>query len=181
MEADLRRALDSDQLSCAYQPIISLSQRRIIGFEALARWQHPRQGQISPETFIPLAEESGLIVAIDHWMIGQACADLAAWSSRQPGPPMQLCLNVSARSFLASGLVERLRQTLLQTGMVAQQLHIEITESLLMEDLGHTSEVVEQLSELGIRLAIDDFGTGYSSLRYLKRFPVGSARTLRMR
>ena len=173
MEADLRRALDSDQLSCAYQPIISLSQRRIIGFEALARWQHPRQGQISPETFIPLAEESGLIVAIDHWMIGQACADLAAWSSRQPGPPMQLCLNVSARSFLASGLVEHLKQTLLQTGMVAQQLHIEITESLLMEDLGHTSEVVEQLSELGIRLAIDDFGTGYSSLRYLKRFPVG--------
>ncbi|MEB3362332.1 MAG: bifunctional diguanylate cyclase/phosphodiesterase [Synechococcaceae cyanobacterium] len=173
IEADLRRALDSDQISCAYQPIISLSQRRIVGFEALARWQHPQQGQIPPETFIAVAEDSGLIMAIDHWIIGQACADIAAWAARQPIPPLQLCLNVSARTFLAAGLVDRLRETLLRTGLLAKNLRIEITESLLMEDLDQTTEVVHQLSELGIRLAIDDFGTGYSSLRYLKRFPVG--------
>jgi diguanylate cyclase (GGDEF)-like protein len=172
-EAELRLALDSGQISCAYQPLISLSQRRIVGFEALARWHHPLQGVILPETFIPVAEDCGLIMAIDHLIISQACAAIAVWSSRTQDLPLHLCVNVSARTFLTSGLVERLRQTLRQTGMAANRLYLEITKSLMMEDLDYTAEVVKQLSGLGIRLAIDDFGTGYSSLRYLKRFPVG--------
>ncbi|MFM8277024.1 MAG: putative bifunctional diguanylate cyclase/phosphodiesterase [Cyanobium sp.] len=173
LESDLRFAINSGQIDCAYQPMISLSRQRIVGFEALARWRHPQQGLIPPETFIPVAEDSGLIMAIDHLLIDQACTAVADWSAISPDQPLHICLNVSARTFLSAGLVEQLRQTLRATGIAAHNLYLEITESLLMEDLDDTTEVIQQLKSLGIRLAIDDFGTGYSSLRYLKRFPVG--------
>ena len=173
IETELRLALETGQISCAYQPIVSLSQQRIFGFEVLARWQHPQKGQISPETFIPVAEDSGLITAIDHLLISQACAAVAPLSSRADGLPLYLCINVSARTFLASGLVQRIEQTVLQTGLPADHLYLEITETLLVDDIDCIAAVIKQLSDLGVRLAIDDFGTGYSSLRYLKRFPVG--------
>ena len=173
LESDLRFAINSGQIDCAYQPIISLSRQRIVGFEALARWRHPQEGLIPPETFIPVAEDSGLIMAIDHLLIDQACRAIADWSAISPDLPLHLCLNVSALTFLSSGLVEQLRRTLNATGLEANSLYLEITESLLMEDLDYTTEVIQRLNDLGIRLAIDDFGTGYSSLRYLKRFPVG--------
>ena len=172
-EAELRQGLAAGEICCAFQPIISLAQRRIIGFEALARWQHPLHGLIPPAEFIPIAEDCGLIVAIDALVMDQACSTIASWSASKGNQPLHLCLNVSARSFLDPGLSRRLRDTMRRTGLAADNLYLEITETMLMEDLDATTEVVQELSDLGIRLAIDDFGTGYSSLRYLKRFPVG--------
>ncbi|MEB3200347.1 MAG: EAL domain-containing protein [Synechococcaceae cyanobacterium] len=172
-EQSLRTALASGQICCAFQPIISLRQQRIIGFEALARWNHPERGPIPPCDFIPVAEESGLIVAIDALVMKQACQAIARWTARGQADSLHLCLNVSARSFLDAGLSERVAEALRSSGLLASNLYLEITETMLMEDLDATKEVVQELSDLGIRLAIDDFGTGYSSLRYIKRFPVG--------
>ena len=173
LENDLRRAIKRQDLSLYYQPIVSLSTGKIVGFEALVRWQHPEQGIISPEDFIPIAEETGLIVPIGWWVLHEACLQLKHWQAQFPSnPPLKISVNLSCRQFSQPNLLEQIRQTLQQTGLPASSLRLEITESAIIEDAASTSALLTQLRNLGIQLCIDDFGTGYSSLSYLQRFPI---------
>lgn len=147
--------------------------RPLVGFEALARWHHPQQGTLAPQEFVPLAEESGLIVAIDALVLEQACSLLAGWIGQGLGN-LQLSVNVSGRSFQDPDLAERVGAVLAGTGMPVDNLFLEITETVLVDDIDVTMHAVKGLDQLGLRLAVDDFGTGYSSLRYLRRFPIAS-------
>lgn len=174
LETDLRRALDRGEMRVFYQPIVSLTTGRITGMEALVRWQHARRGLLAPDLFIPAAEETGLIVPLGAWILAQACAQARAWQDRFPdyAARLSVSVNLSARqmgtstSFLA--LVEA---ALEDTGLPAHDLHLEATETSLMEADG-AAFVLAQLVARGIRIALDDFGTGYSSLSYLHRFPI---------
>lgn len=170
LEADLRMALANDQLSVAYQPIIDLVDGRVIGMEALARWLHPQRGWISPTEFIPIAEDSGLIVPIGAWILEQACRQARQWHA-QFGP-LFLAVNVSGRQFRDPELVANVQAISTRTHMPFDLLHLEVTESTLMQDTVSASKVMQGLVALGIKLSLDDFGTGYSSLAYLKRFPL---------
>jgi EAL domain-containing protein (putative c-di-GMP-specific phosphodiesterase class I) len=149
-----------------YQPQQS-KQRRIIGFEALVRWQHPVRGLIPPSDFIPLAEESGLIVPIGEWVLRTACREAASW---QGG--LQVAVNVSAVQFRRGNLESLVRDILEETGLEAARLELELTEGVLIEDAAHARSVLEALKSLGVRISLDDFGTGYSSLSYLEAFPL---------
>jgi diguanylate cyclase (GGDEF)-like protein len=172
LEADLRLALSRDQIGCYLQPIVSLNPgHRVVGFEALARWRHPLHGLLEPDEFVPLAEETGLITAIDARVLDQACRHLTTWIRSGHGD-LQLSVNVSGRSFQDPGLAERVQEMLATTGMPVANLYLEITETVLVADIEATKQTVARLDQLGLRLAVDDFGTGYSSLRYLRRFPV---------
>ncbi len=152
---------------------MSLENNRIIGFEALVRWQHPTRGLIYPEEFIPVAEETGLIVPIDWWMLHNACQQLAVWQTQYPDdPPLTISVNVSAKHFTNLDLVQQVENILQATGLEARSLKLEITESVFMETDDVAQEAFAQLRNMGIQLQIDDFGTGYSSLGYLQRFPV---------
>jgi len=170
LEADLRTALANDQLSVAYQPIIDLRDGRVIGMEALARWLHPQRGWISPTEFVPIAEDSGLIVSIGAWILEQACRQARQWHA-QFGP-LFLAVNVSGRQFRDPDLVAKVQAICQLTHMPFDLLHLEVTESTLMQDTMSASKVMQGLVALGIKLSLDDFGTGYSSLAYLKRFPL---------
>jgi len=172
MEGSLRHALEKQQLRLHYQPKYDLRNGKLVGMEALVRWQHPEKGLISPADFIPLAEDTGMIVAIGEWVLGEACRQLREWHEagfRQ----LQVAVNISARHFNPT-LLETLDQVLLKTGLAPESLELEITESVLMENAEAAVGTLSQIRERGISLAIDDFGTGYSSLNYLKRFPIGS-------
>jgi len=172
LEADLRLALSRNQISCYLQPIVGLHPGHpVLGFEALARWNHPTDGLLDPEVFVPLAEETGLITAIDARVLEQSCQYLSRWT-RRGQPPLSLSVNVSGRSFQDPGLVDRVEEVLRRTGMPVENLYLEITETVLVADIEATEQTVARLDRLGLRLAVDDFGTGYSSLRYLRRFPV---------
>jgi EAL domain-containing protein (putative c-di-GMP-specific phosphodiesterase class I) len=141
--------------------------------EALARWDHPRRGLLSPTEFISLAEETGLILPIGRWVLAEACSQARAWQDRYPGdPPLLMSVNLSVRQFQHPELVEEVAQILRETGLAAGSLKLEITESVVMEDADANTITLRRLEALGVRLEIDDFGTGYSSLGYLKRFPV---------
>ena len=170
MEKHLRRALERDELLVHYQPKVDLASGRITGMEALVRWQSPELGFISPASFIPLAEETGLIVAIGEWVLRTACAQNKAW---QEGglPPMVVAVNLSPRQFRQEGLAETVRRIAEETGLAARYIELEIVESLLMDDVDGAVAMLDALKELGVQLTMDDFGTGYSSLSYLKRFP----------
>ncbi|WP_433043791.1 putative bifunctional diguanylate cyclase/phosphodiesterase [Dactylosporangium sp. CS-033363] len=171
--AELEHALARDEFVVHYQPIVDLPTSRLIGVEALVRWQHPERGLLGPMTFIPLAESTGLIVPLGRWVLRQACEQLAAWRDEFPAAAaIRVNVNLSARQFQHEGLVEEVAGILAETGVDPHQIVLEITESLLMQDTDTTIETLDRLKALGVRLAIDDFGTGYSSLSYLKRFPV---------
>jgi EAL domain-containing protein (putative c-di-GMP-specific phosphodiesterase class I) len=172
-EMELRRGIRQGELVPYFQPIVRMPERRIVGFEALARWHHPTQGLLPPGDFVAVAEDSGLIVEIDLLILHAASRLLADWKRRFPGLSLRLSVNVSGRTFVDPALAAHVAEALAAAGLRADDLYLEITETMLVEDIESTTLVVEQLKQLGIQLAIDDFGTGYSSLLYLKRFPVG--------
>jgi diguanylate cyclase (GGDEF)-like protein/PAS domain S-box-containing protein len=169
--AALRRAVDRNELVLHYQPQIEVASGRPVGVEALLHWRHPELGVLPPNEFIHLAEETGLIVPIGEWVLKTACADAKTW--QQAGlPELTVAVNLSARQFRDSQLAAKVATTLAVTGLSPRLLDLEITESVIMSETGHTIGVLTQLANLGVRVSIDDFGTGYSSLAYLKRFPV---------
>ena len=171
LEADLRHALDRGEFELHYQPRVELRSGRITSVEALIRWRREGLGLVSPAKFIPLAEETGLIVAIGDWVLRTACAQMRAWSL-SGCKDMRVAVNLSARQFREPGLLERVGEILAETKLETRHLEIEITESMAMQDPAHTRTLLERLNKMGIAIAIDDFGTGYSSLAYLKRFPI---------
>jgi diguanylate cyclase (GGDEF)-like protein/PAS domain S-box-containing protein len=171
MESRLRRALERQQFLLHYQPRVDLASGRIIGTEALIRWRVPEQGMIPPGSFIPLAEETGLIVPIGRWVLLTACAQNKAWQDAGL-PPIVVSVNVSARQFRHDNLVETVASVLAQTGLDGRYLEIELTESMVMHDAAKLAAMLVELKKLGVQISVDDFGTGYSSLSYLKRFPV---------
>ena len=172
LEMDLAGALDEDQLFLAYQPMLDLRNERVVGVEALLRWRHPERGVIPPDAFIPIAEESGLIVPIGRWVLQQACVQAATWN--ETGYRLDISVNVSARQLERTEFVEEVRMALLESGLDAATLTLEITETVLMRKPDATARLLGELKELGVRIAVDDFGTGYSSLAYLRQFPVDS-------
>jgi len=174
LEADLRRALDAGELFLHYQPTFDLATGQITGAEALCRWNHPARGLVPPTEFIPLAEASGLIRPLGAWVLREACRQAAAWQRAHPDrdKPLALNVNLSGRQLQHAQVVEDVASALRESGLPAESLVLEMTESVLMDDSETVLEILRQLKQLGIRLAIDDFGTGYSSLSYLHRFPV---------
>ncbi|WP_375740616.1 EAL domain-containing protein [Pseudomonas boanensis] len=170
MQSDLRQAIDRDQLSLAFQPQLALADGRVLGAEALLRWRHPTRGDVPPAQFIPLAEETGLIVELGDWLLEHACASLARWQADWPW--LVLAINVSPRELRKAGFVERISNALRRHGVPPGRLELEITEGSLLEDVEQCILAMQALKVLGVRFAIDDFGTGYSSLTYLKRLPL---------
>ena len=171
LEADLRKGLERDELEVHYQPFYSLDEQQIVGAEALVRWRHPVHGLISPERFIPIAEETGLILPVDRYVLDKACQQACSIRERL-GVGLPISINLSPRQFQDSGLPAYVGTMLETTGLPAELLIFEITESMVMADLSGARETMKKLNRLGVRLAIDDFGTGHSSLAYLKQFPV---------
>jgi EAL domain-containing protein (putative c-di-GMP-specific phosphodiesterase class I) len=173
LETDLRRAVENQEFRAFYQAIVSLTDWKIFGFEALLRWQHPTRGLVSPVEFIPLAEETGMILWLGRWVLQEACRQMALWKVQfQASAPEIISVNLSARQFAQPDLVSQLAQVLHETGLAARQLKLEMTESLVMQNVETTSEMLKGMKALGVLLGIDDFGTGYSSLSYLSRFPI---------
>jgi EAL domain-containing protein (putative c-di-GMP-specific phosphodiesterase class I) len=169
---DLRRALDQGEFVLYYQPEVELTTRKIIGLEALIRWNHPQRGIIPPMDFIPLAEESGLILPIGDWGLAQACNQISEWCSHDPRlSTLRVCVNLSARQFSREGLADHVEALLLQTGISSRQLGLEMTESSLIPNVSTALQVLGSLRRLGVSLLMDDFGTGYSSLNHLHSFP----------
>ena len=172
-ENDLRRSVTRGEFKIVYQPIIGLGNGAVVGAEALIRWQHPQRGIVSPGEFIPLAEETGLILPIGQWVLREACRQACAWRDENPGAaPCSISVNLSARQFGQPNLIEEIAEVIKETGIEPRRLVLEITESVVMESAESTIRTLQSLKKLGVQLAIDDFGTGYSSLSYLKRFPV---------
>jgi EAL domain-containing protein (putative c-di-GMP-specific phosphodiesterase class I) len=156
-----------------YQPIVILDSGRITEVEALVRWQHPTRGLIAPADFIPMADETGLIIPVGQWVLEEACRQVAAWQAEFPvEPPLTLSVNLSPRQFQQTNLVEQISRALREAGLAPNRLKLEITEGVIMRDVEATIKTLGRLKELGVQLAIDDFGTGYSSLAYLKRLPL---------
>jgi diguanylate cyclase (GGDEF)-like protein len=171
LENDLRRAFEAGEFQLYYQPKMDLASGAIIGVEALLRWQHSTRGWIAPDMFIPVAEETGLIVPLGDWVIRETCTQLNAWANAGLGH-LTIAVNVSVQQFAREDFVESVLRALWQSGIKPHQLELEITESLLMRNVDDTTENMKRFSAAGLKLAIDDFGTGYSSLGYLRQFPV---------
>jgi diguanylate cyclase (GGDEF)-like protein/PAS domain S-box-containing protein len=171
LERDLRDALTNDQFVLHYQPQFDVKTNQIIGVEALLRWQHPTKGLIPPDTFIPVAEVTGLIVPIGQWIINEACQQLAHWRS-EGAEQLTMSINLSARQFFQKDLLYTIETAINSSGVPASKIGFEITESMMMINIEETIETLHQIKGLGVQLFIDDFGTGYSSLSYLKRFPL---------
>ena len=173
LENDLRRGIEKQEFAVYYQPITSLSSGQISGFEALARWHHPERGFVSPAEFIPIAEETGLIIPLGNWLLEEACRQLRVWQLKYPKhSAMKISVNLSAKQLREPSLIEQIDYTLDKTELLGKFLKLEITESILMENLDTITQTLLALRERQIQLSIDDFGTGYSSLSYLHRFPV---------
>lgn len=173
LETDLRQALRREEFELFYQPQIDLVSGQVVAVEALARWRHPERGLVSPVDFVPLAEETGLILPLGDWVLREACRQVAEWR-RGPWPAMRVAVNLSAMQFRQADLAGRVRSALDSAGVDAEALELEVTESLLMQDIGATVQTLRALRAMGVILAIDDFGTGYSSLAYLRQFPVST-------
>ncbi|BCR04983.1 hypothetical protein DESUT3_20520 [Desulfuromonas versatilis] len=171
MEAELRKAIERNDLCLHYQPQFEIETGQVVGIEALVRWNHPERGMIPPEDFISLAEETGLIVSIGNWVLSRACAQNRALQDAGLSP-LRMAVNLSPRQFNQRDLPEQVAKILRVTGLEPCWLELEITESIIMQDLETTIDQMVRLMELGVRISIDDFGTGYSSLSYLKRFPI---------
>ncbi|MDQ3814660.1 MAG: EAL domain-containing protein [Armatimonadota bacterium] len=173
LETDLRRALERQEFVLQYQPIIALDDNKIKGFEALVRWEHPQRGLILPQEFIPIAEETGLIVPLDHWVLREACHQMSLWQEQSGNTwPLTVSINLSRCHFAHPDFVEQIKEILHKSGIKPESLHLEITERALIEHADVAAVLLGQLRALGIRLSLDDFGTGYSSLNYLHRFPL---------
>ncbi|MBA2457415.1 MAG: EAL domain-containing protein [Gemmatimonadales bacterium] len=172
MEAALRAALERDELVLHYQPIVRLADGTVYGVEALVRWEHPSFGHLLPQHFIPLAEETGLIVRLGGWVLSEACRQVQVWRAAHPELGLSVCINISGRQLQGAGLPDILREALARSGVEPAAVVLEITESVLMQQTESVLTRLRELKALGVRLAIDDFGTGYSSLSYLQRFPI---------
>lgn len=173
LETDLRRAVDRQEFWIQYQPIVSFKTGGIAGFEALVRWRHPDRGTIRPLEFIPVAEETGLIIPMGRWVLQEACRQTRLWQQRFPTePPLWISVNLSVKQFSQPDLIEQITQVLGETGFDPRSLKLEITESVLLENAEVVKAIIERLRGLGIQFSLDDFGTGYSSLGYLNRFPI---------
>ena len=173
LETDLRRALERQEFRIYYQPIVSLLSGRIKGFEALVRWQHPERGLVSPTEFIPVAEETGLMIPIGWWVFHEACRQMHLWQVQFPAnPPLTISVNLSDKQFSQPNLSEQIEKILHETSLDPRSLKLEITESVIMENAESATTMLSQLRSLGVQLYMDDFGTGYSSLSYLHRFPL---------
>ena len=171
LESDLRGALERDELRLHYQPIVAMGSSEIVGFEALVRWQHPTRGLVPPLSFIPLAEETGLIIPLGRWVLETACRDAVRWQTGRAAP-LVVSVNLSARQFAQPDLVEEVATVLAETGLPPTALELEITESVVMDHSDPGIRALRRLRALGVRLVLDDFGTGYSSLAYLKHLPL---------
>jgi EAL domain-containing protein (putative c-di-GMP-specific phosphodiesterase class I) len=170
-ERDLRRALEADEFHNLYQPIVS-GDGEVIGFEALVRWQHPERGLVMPADFIPVADESGLIVPLGGAVLRMACQEAMRWPSRPDGTSLRVSVNLSARQVSHPSLVDTVAEVLEQTGLEPGRLNLEITETVLIDDTRTALDTLNGLKALGVGLVLDDFGTGYSSLAYVRRFPI---------
>jgi diguanylate cyclase (GGDEF)-like protein/PAS domain S-box-containing protein len=171
LENDLSHALERDELEVYYQPVMDIVSGKIVGGEALLRWQHPERGRVMPDEFIPLAEETGLIGPIGEWVLRTACKQAQAWRESGVGP-LRISVNVSARQVEQPGLVQAVAGALAEAGLPPQHLHLELTEGAVMRQLESVTFTLAELREMGVGISVDDFGTGYSSLGYLKRFPI---------
>ncbi|MBI4502501.1 MAG: EAL domain-containing protein [Gemmatimonadetes bacterium] len=175
LETDLRQGLDQKQFRLVYHSVVALKTQQIAGFEALVRWEHPERGLVSPAEFLPLAEETGLIVPLGRWVLGQACRQMSQWVERFPNlPDLSVSVNFSAKQLRQRGLVDHVAEVLHEHGLEPGRLKLEIAESVLMDDPDVHAEVVRQLGDLGVQVQVDDFGTGSFSLTYLSRFQVGT-------
>jgi len=175
IETDLWRALERDELTLDYQPIVSLRTGRIAGFEALLRWLHPSRGMVSPLEFISVAEETGLIIPIGQWVLNQACRQTREWQKLYPQtPPLQVSVNLSPKQFMQRDLIDQISLALDSGGLSPASLKVEITEGMVMTNVESTMQMLGQLQALGVTISLDDFGTGYSSLSYLHRFPIST-------
>ena len=172
LESSLRRAVEREEFTVGWQPIVSLHTGKLRGFEALLRWRHPSRGLVSPAEFIPMAEETGLIVKLGEWVLEKACRQMADWHRRfpAPDPPLTVSVNLSVRQFLQPDLIDRVRRALEESKLDPRCLHLEITESVIMENSTQAAALLKQLAALQVRVHLDDFGTGYSSLAYLHHF-----------
>jgi EAL domain-containing protein (putative c-di-GMP-specific phosphodiesterase class I) len=171
LESELRKAIDEQQFQLHYQvQVDNLSQP--IGAEVLIRWMHPEQGMVSPAQFIPLAEETGLIVPIGNWVLNSACAQISAWQQGSQTLGMTLAVNVSAKQFRQVDFVSQVEASIQYYGIIPRLLKLELTESLLLEDISGTVATMHALKKIGVQFSLDDFGTGYSSLQYLKQLPL---------
>jgi diguanylate cyclase (GGDEF)-like protein len=180
-ESDLRRVLEREEFVVHYQPTVSLETGNVLGLEALVRWEHPERGLVPPSEFIPVAEDTGLIIDIGRWVLKEACVKVRGWQDRYPSePPLRANVNLSATQFHQPDLADDIAEILEETHLDPQNLELEITESVVMEDARATLAILRALKSLGVGLAIDDFGTGYSSLAYLKRFPVDTLKIDRL-
>jgi EAL domain-containing protein (putative c-di-GMP-specific phosphodiesterase class I) len=175
LESDMRRAVERREFFLQYQPIVSLATGSVRGFEALVRWQHPERGLIHPAKFIPIAEETGMIIPVGKWILGEACRQMSRWQKLLcMDGPLPVSVNLSGKQFLQPDLLEQIQEVLRETGLDPRGLKLEITETVVMENIETATHTLEQLRALGVELSIDDFGTGYSSLSYLQRFPVST-------
>jgi diguanylate cyclase (GGDEF)-like protein/PAS domain S-box-containing protein len=171
LEIDLKKALEREEFVLFYQPQVELRTGRISGLEALIRWQHPERGLVAPVTFIPIAEESGLIIPIGAWVLNEACRQASLWQ-RDGLAAIRIAVNISSTQFRQGGLVAMVQQALQDSGLPPSMLELELTESCIMQDIEETIITLVRLKEVGVSLSVDDFGTGYSSMNYLKRFPL---------
>ncbi|TDF99653.1 putative bifunctional diguanylate cyclase/phosphodiesterase [Paenibacillus piri] len=171
LEYDLRKALEREEFELYYQPQYDIQNNRLIGMEALIRWQHPKQGMVSPGEFIPLAEETGLIVPIGDWVLRTACSQNKKWQD-EGLPALTVSVNLSLRQFQKHNLIGDIVKTLKETGLHPRYLELEITESMAMDNIEQVIRKLNELKDLGVRISMDDFGTGYSSLQYLKKIPI---------
>jgi diguanylate cyclase (GGDEF)-like protein len=172
IENDLRRAIDRNEFELHYQPIHTIEGGKLRGFEALIRWRHPERGLVPPSDFIPVAEETGMILPIGKWVINEACRQVAQWHKDFPDPKLDINVNLSGKQFSQPDLVEQVMGALRQSGIPPKHLILEVTESVVMDNPQSAIDMLQRLKDLGVQLNIDDFGTGYSSLAYLQRFPV---------
>lgn len=173
IETDLRKAIANKEFDLYYQPIVSLDTISIIGFEALIRWNHPTKGLVYPDTFISVAEETGLIIPIGRWVLKKACRDLRRWDEQVKTKfPLFMSVNISSKQFLRPSLIDDIKAILDETGLSPDKLKLEITETALMEDVHETIPLIQRLKDFGVQIVIDDFGTGYSSMSYLQQLPI---------
>lgn len=180
LQSGMRRALQGGEFIVNYQPIISLSAGRLIGFEALVRWQHPERGKVPPDEFLPLAEETGLLAAIDSHVLRTACRQVALWQQAYPHQNLLININVSAQIFALPDFIELVRDTIRETGLLPGSLRLELTESIIMSKVPDAAARLDRLHDMGVVLQVDDFGTGYSSLSKLHQFPIDGLKVDRM-
>ena len=172
LETELRKALGRGEISLDYQPICTLKDRRLMGFEALARWNHPERGLLEPSMFIPVAEETGLIVPLGNWVLSEACRQMLEWRSIRDSSELKMSVNVSSLQLTHPDFVAHVARSLRASEMRPEQLTLEVTESVLMNGIENAISTLTALRQMGVQLSIDDFGTGYSSLSYLATLPI---------